>query len=315
MAWYDSALSFGKKALNANMSVFGIPLLGKAYKDLTGVTSQEKANDINQANNVWNQNMTQSQFDYQKQLNQNQIQWQADDARKAGINPIAMQGGNLSGFSGTAGNTPLQGTGDSSALLSSILGFALQNKQIQAQKDIAESQNRTAVRTAEISADASNYSAELSFDANSNFLRSQEKISQARNAFEGFQAGLNRAAQKQLQRDALQMQKQIQDSINSISYINNKNTNATSISNKEVDKQIQEMITSLDKYKFEYINSNQSDTFNLYKTQVIETMNLAREQFNEAVRHNNATEAADILRGLGEVIDGLNPAKPSIKLK
>ncbi len=80
---------------------------------LLGGLMQKKASDkTNAINASYNDAMIQlgrEQFEYQKELNKNQIQWRVDDAKKAGLHPMAALGLQSSSFSPVSSSfTPMQ---------------------------------------------------------------------------------------------------------------------------------------------------------------------------------------------------------------
>lgn len=95
-------------------------------------------------------------FDYQKYLNNNQIQIQAADAQKAGINPLAMQGGTLSSgsYSNVSANQSATPQSPNTAMGDSIgsIGNAILNGAIN--KSIADSYNSTSKDIANTNAKA-----------------------------------------------------------------------------------------------------------------------------------------------------------------
>lgn len=118
---------------------------------------QSKANEINQENH-------EKQFEYQQKLNNNQYQMMAADMQKAGINPAlaSSTGGSLS-YSSQNSNTQVGATLDTSSMsniASTIISHKmnedmqtkLQEKQLQAEKDIADDRNATDEYIAELQA-------------------------------------------------------------------------------------------------------------------------------------------------------------------
>lgn len=88
--------------------------------------------------NAQNLAFQREQFEYQKYLNENQFQLMSRDAAKAGINPLAMTGGNVSSssFSGSSAQgqqTPIN-VGDLGSFLSPILNYKLGQQQQQLEK-------------------------------------------------------------------------------------------------------------------------------------------------------------------------------------
>lgn len=105
--------------------------------------SNKEANKINKDYANKNIDIQQQQLNYQKYLNNNQIQIQASDAQKAGINPIAMQGGSLSSGSYSNVNADQQGVNYDTGFASSILGLVGSIASDKNQKDIASASNAT----------------------------------------------------------------------------------------------------------------------------------------------------------------------------
>lgn len=104
-------------------------------------------------------------FDYNKYLNENRYQISAMDAQKAGINPIAMTGANLTSSSVSPAVSPSRNStglgSEGLAMLSSIL---LEQKKLKTEKEIADNNNDTAIEVAEINAGASKSNAQTSSD-------------------------------------------------------------------------------------------------------------------------------------------------------
>lgn len=112
-------------------------------------------------------------FDYNKYLNENRYQISAMDAQKAGINPIAMTGANLTSSSVSPAVSPSRNsTGFGSeglAMLSSILleqeKLKTEKDKIDSEKDIANNNNETAIEIAKIQAGQSDFNSQRSFDS------------------------------------------------------------------------------------------------------------------------------------------------------
>lgn len=134
---------------------------GTDWLGLAGLTTGVVGTIANLGMNLWTQkkniNMQEQQLQYQKWLNANQQQLQVADAQKAGINPLAMNGGTVQ--AGSYSNVqPAQM--DNSGILSmieSMIGAKTQrdiaNEQAETQKQIAETQHRTAIDVANINAE------------------------------------------------------------------------------------------------------------------------------------------------------------------
>lgn len=84
------------------------------------------------------------QFDYMKYLNNNQFQIMSSDAQKAGINPLAMTGGNLqsSSFSGSSVQSDYSSIGNISNVVTSLINSKTQT-------EIANANNKTQTEIAD----------------------------------------------------------------------------------------------------------------------------------------------------------------------
>lgn len=110
--------------------------------------------------NLWenkkNTDIQKQQLQYQKWLNANQQQLQVADAQKAGINPLAMNGGTVQ--AGSYNNVqPAQiDTSGTLSMIENLIGAKTQrdiaNEQTQTQKQIAQIQHQTAIDVANINA-------------------------------------------------------------------------------------------------------------------------------------------------------------------
>lgn len=178
--------------------------------------------------NRWNQQQQsnwQSEFDYQKYLNENQMQMTARDSAKAGINPIVGAGGNVSGFSGNVSPDTQGGdVADFSGIQSAFAGLAqsiLANKQLKQQKDIArdtlenqkdiaEEQSETQKEVARINAESSKYSADTSALTSDKDRASRESIATAERILKDKIALMDDKTKRKLASDANDLQKAIQ---------------------------------------------------------------------------------------------------------
>ena len=71
--------------------------VGSAIGGILGANSQKDANSANL-------DFARQQFEYQKELHKNQLQWRVEDAKKAGLHPMAALGLQSSSFSPVSSN-------------------------------------------------------------------------------------------------------------------------------------------------------------------------------------------------------------------
>lgn len=82
--------------------------VGTIGSTIGSIISRERTNKSNEKINKRNLDFSREQFQYQKYLNNNQFQIQSADAQKAGINPLAMTAGSLSGGSYSNSSNPME---------------------------------------------------------------------------------------------------------------------------------------------------------------------------------------------------------------
>lgn len=152
-------------AILAGAILGGASVLSGLASQIYSAYSQNKANKANLE-------FSKEQFEYQKYLNNNQYQLQASDAQKAGINPIAMQGGSLSSGSFSAGQQSV----DTSALsgvsssLGNIASTILSNKNA---RQISDDSNNTSLSIARLQTQSQEEQNKLK-------LETEERIERAR---------------------------------------------------------------------------------------------------------------------------------------
>ena len=114
------------------------------------VVSNKMTNKANAEINEKNLEFQREQFNYQKYLNNNQTQIQSADAQKAGINPLAMSGGSLSGGSYSNASNSMQ-----SVFEGGLGSLYTELAKIQNQKSISDDRNSTDEYIAELNAETS----------------------------------------------------------------------------------------------------------------------------------------------------------------
>lgn len=180
---------------------------------LTGKKSNEAAEKLNKENLAFQK----QQFAYQQFLNKNQFQMMSSDAQKAGINPIAMSGGNVqsSSFSGSSAEPDYSGYASSLGQVgSSIINSSanlyaqrkqieadnlLQSKSIQSQEKIASDNNKSAEEIERIRQAGENQRNQAIIAQQNEALKSAERISNAKIRSESDLAAKQRELQKYLQ--------------------------------------------------------------------------------------------------------------------
>lgn len=102
--------------------------IGSALGGVVGAVGSliggNKTAESQAAANAWNQNFAKEQFEYQKELHKNQVQWRVEDAKKAGLHPLAALGVSpmsYSTVSGTAVGTNYGYYGDAASQVGSTL--------------------------------------------------------------------------------------------------------------------------------------------------------------------------------------------------
>lgn len=82
--------------------------IGSALGGVVGAVGSliggNKTAESQAAANAWNQNFAKEQFEYQKELHKNQVQWRVEDAKKAGLHPLAALGVSPMSYSTVSGN-------------------------------------------------------------------------------------------------------------------------------------------------------------------------------------------------------------------
>ena len=153
--------------MSLSLAVAG--LIGAGIAGLSSIVSGLANNSATTKANEANLDFSNKQFNYQKFLNNNQYQIQASDAQKAGINPIAMQGGSLSSGSFSAGQQATDYSGIASA--GGQIGSALINSSVQ--KSISSKNNDTSVEIARMQTQSQE-------ELQKQKLESEERIENAR---------------------------------------------------------------------------------------------------------------------------------------
>lgn len=167
---------------------------GAANSVFAGVRGK-KNREAQERYNAQQQKNWQEQFDYQKYINENQYTIQAKDQAKAGINPIAANGGTVNGFSATAGGQAA--TSEAPQLdTSGLVGVIQQSAQLKHDSAEREKDRQSAEKIAEINAEASRYSSDTSNEASHYSSDVQAAIAAENRKTQKQIADDNRAAQK-----------------------------------------------------------------------------------------------------------------------
>lgn len=157
-----------------------------------------------------NYDIQREQLNYQKYLNNNQIQMQVADAQKAGINPLAMNGtGNL-----TAGNySNVQAPQMDMSAINSIVSLATQEMANKNAQIIADKQAESAANVASINALSAERQTQMKINADTEAQRNQQLWQTIENTsqriFEANQNKLGRENAKKIADDANQTMKDI----------------------------------------------------------------------------------------------------------
>lgn len=120
-------------------------IIGGVAQGIAGVAGALSGNAANSANVAFNR----EQFNYQKELMRNQLQWKVEDAKKAGLHPLAALGVSPSSFapiSGSSVGSDYSGLGDAlRGMGQDIDRSILSAKTREEQKDALNLQNQSIV--------------------------------------------------------------------------------------------------------------------------------------------------------------------------
>lgn len=164
--------------------------------------AQEKFNAQQQAN--WEKS-----FNYQKYINENQYQIQAKDQIAAGINPVAANGGSLSGFSASAGGQAT--TSDPIALdTGSLAQIGLQMAQLKHDSQERAKDRETQKDIAEINAETSRYGTDTQATIAAENRKTQKEIADNANENQKTIAKLNIESQQKIADWSNKTQKELQ---------------------------------------------------------------------------------------------------------
>lgn len=121
--------------------------IGAVGNTIGSIISRDRANKFNEKINEKNLDFSREQFQYQKYLNNNQFQIQSADAQKAGINPLAMTSGSLSGGNYSNASHPME------SVYNGELGpLIAQFASLSNQKQISDDKNKTDEKIASLNA-------------------------------------------------------------------------------------------------------------------------------------------------------------------
>ncbi len=120
--------------------------IGGLINDVMGVTSAGKQNQKYTLEQMGVNNA------YQKEFAQNAHQWQVEDLKKAGLNPVLSAGGSgasASGGGGTSGTGMTAGAGAFSEIMNSAMGLAKLDSETNLLKAQADNQTAGAIKAVE----------------------------------------------------------------------------------------------------------------------------------------------------------------------
>ena len=134
-------------AIIAGAATVGGTILNAVSNVFTNKKNESAQKEINSENIAFQR----EQFDYQKYLNENQYQMTASDMQKAGLNPMLMNGANLTSGSYQSNAQAPQAISPNIDL-SAVSNIASAYMQSRTQKDIASDSNQTSKDVASINA-------------------------------------------------------------------------------------------------------------------------------------------------------------------
>lgn len=255
------------------------------------IISQDMTNKANSKINEKNLDFQREQFNYQKYLNNNQIQIQAADAQKAGINPLAMSGGSLSSGSYSNSSNPMQ-----SVFNGGLGSLYTELAKIKNQKSISDDRNDTDEYIAELNAQTSRDNTILK-------ILSDEKIANNLNETQKDMLILRLTSEEKIASgnlsETIRHNKEMERVQDIVAESQKTLNDATKTHYEKIDS-----IQALDSQLERFIKANQDKRLS-------EELKIKQGQLREAIRDNNTKRAKVIIDGindlLGNVVLGINP--------
>lgn len=246
------------------------------------IISNKMTNDANSEINNKNLEFQREQFNYQKYLNNNQTQIQSADALKAGINPLAMSGGSLSGGSYSNASNPMQSVFDGG-----LGSLYTELAKIKNQKTISDDRNSTDEYIAELNAETSKTNTILK-------ILSDEKIANNLNETQKDMLIRRLASEEKIASGNLsettRHNKEMEKIQNSITQTQKALNDATISHYKKMDR-----IKALDSQMDRVIKNNQDRRLD-------EELRIKQGHLRQAIKENNIKLAKVIIDGINDLL-------------
>lgn len=266
----------GLKAFNPFSAIFD------TVNTIGSIISHNKTNEANAEMNEKNLAFHREQFNYQKYLNNNQTQIQAADAQNAGINPLAMSGGSLSGGSYSNASNPMQ-----SVFNGGLGSLYTELAKIKNQKSISDDRNKTDEYIAELNSQTSRDNTILKILSDekiaNNLNETQKDLLIRRLASEEKIASGNLSETTRHNKEMEKVQLTIAKSQETLS-------NATKTHYQKIDS-----IKALDSQLERFIKDNQDKRLN-------EELKIQQGYLREAIKENNTKRVQMILNSINDLL-------------
>lgn len=279
------------------------------------------ANAIGSIWNAWQQNkwsnknneLQKETLDYQKYLNNNQIQMQTADAIKAGINPLAMNPGNLNSGNYSNVEAPqadLQG-------LSNIASTIMSNKT--AEKN-AQTQADTAKEVARINAESQERQTQMKINADTETQKEQNRWQKNENMIQRlFEANQNELDRKKAWKIADASNK-LTEWLNTYTPTVRDLTSGTIEVDGEPNKKPNILSVEMDRLNAQvnqlYENEVNEQTYRSNLLDIQRSLLRLQEELGKVTKNTAAINSiTNVLNSVTNAIDSINPVKPKFNIR
>lgn len=284
----------------------GGSLLGNTIGTIWNAFQGKKTSDKNY-------DMQREQLNYQKYLNNNQIQMQTADALKAGINPMALNPGNLSSGNYSNIESPQADLSGMNSIITQMMSNASAQK-------IADKQAESAAKVARINAMSAERQTQMKINADTETQKTQNLWQSLKNMEQRiFEANQNRLGRKNAKeiaenstktmKDIAEMNNNLQKWINTYQIPNDDDNNEMNILSAQqnlIRRQLQDIAA-----KAALDNDYRSKLFDLQK----ELQQLQEDATKAGIRQGYINAIGNAIGSVGNLINSIgNFGKPSANI-